>query len=159
MPSILFVCTANRFRSPLAAARLRRLLDGRADADEWLVESAGTWAEPGQSVIPSPKWMSEHFDLDLSSHRSRRVEREMLSRSSLVLVMENSHLEALRVEFPESGPRISLLAQMAHGVAYDVPDPGVIPDETFLDIAREVTSLVDKGFENIRRLALQSSGA
>jgi protein-tyrosine phosphatase len=155
MPSVLFVCTANRFRSPLAAAWFQKCLEGQADARNWSVGSAGTWAEAGQTVIPSARWMAEHFGLDLSSHRSRRVDREVLRQSDLVLVMENSHREGLLVEFPENAGHIFLLAQMAGGVAYDVPDPGIVPDETFLDIAREVTSLLDRGFQKIHQEALQ----
>jgi protein-tyrosine-phosphatase len=158
MPSILFVCTANRFRSPLAAARFQQRLQGQADAQDWSVGSAGTWAEPGQAVIPSAKWMAEHFGLELGAHRAQRVSAELLSQYDLILVMENSHCEGLLVDFPEIGGRVFLLAQAANGVAYDVPDPGVVPDESFLDIAREVTGLIDKGFQAICRLAQHNVG-
>lgn len=157
MPSVLFVCTANRFRSPLAAAWFQKHLMGQADAREWTVGSAGTWAEPGQTVVPSAKWMAEHFGIELSAHRARRVSAELLSQHDLILVMENSHREGLLVEFPEVAERVCLLAQAATGLAYDVPDPGVVPDETFLDIAKEVTALIDQGFQNIRRLASQTT--
>jgi protein-tyrosine-phosphatase len=153
MPSILFVCTANRFRSPLAAAWFQKHLGGQADARDWSVGSAGTWAEPGQAVVPSAKWMAEHFGLDLGAHRAQRVSGELLAQYDLILVMENSHRESLLVEFPELEGRVLLLAQVAAGQAYDVPDPGVVPDETFLDIAKEVTTLIDQGFEKICRLA------
>ena len=42
MPTVLFVCTGNLHRSPLAAAFLRRLLQESKLAG-WQVESAGTW--------------------------------------------------------------------------------------------------------------------
>lgn len=158
MPSVLFVCTANRFRSPLAAAWFQKRLEGQADARDWSVGSAGTWAEPGQTVVPPAKWGAEHFGLDLAAHRSQRVSWDLLSRYDLILVMENSQREGLLVEFPQLEGRILLLAQAASGVGYDVPDPGVVPDESFLDIAREVTGLVDKGFQNICRLARQGVG-
>lgn len=159
MPSVLFVCTANRFRSPLAAAWFLKRLEGEPDARDWSVGSAGTWTEPGQTVVPPAKWMSEHFGVELAAHRSQRVSGELLARYYLILVMENSQREGLLVEFPQLEGRILLLAQAATGVAYDVPDPGVVPDESFLDIAREVTGLVDKGFQNICRLARQAGGA
>ncbi|MBI5296405.1 MAG: hypothetical protein HY869_13090 [Chloroflexi bacterium] len=159
MPSILFVCTANRFRSPLAAAWFQKHLEGEVGAREWSVGSAGTWTEPGQTVVPPAKWMAEHFGLDLGAHRSQRVSGDLLSRYDLILVMENSQREGLLVEFPQLEGRILLLAQAATGVAYDVPDPGVVPDESFLDIAREVTGLIDKGFQNICRLVRRSGAS
>ncbi|MFZ5882114.1 MAG: hypothetical protein ACOY0R_22305 [Chloroflexota bacterium] len=159
MPSVLFICTANRFRSPLAAAWFQKRLQGEVDARDWSVGSAGTWAEAGQTVVPPAKWMAEHFGVDLDAHRSQRVGGDLLSRYNLVLVMENNQREGLLVEFPQFEGRILLLSQAATGVAYDIPDPGVIPDESFLDIAREVTGLVDKGFQNICRLARQSASS
>ena len=153
MPSILFVCTANRFRSPIAAALFARRAQLEYPDEDWRVESAGTWAEPGLTVIPSAKWVADHLGLDLEAHKAIRIERELLAGYDLVLVMENNHQEALRVEFPELKDRVFLLAKVAAGLAYDVPDPGVVQGDTFLDIARELSNLIDKGFEEICLLA------
>jgi protein-tyrosine-phosphatase len=153
MPSVLFVCTANRFRSPIAAACFARRLQEREDAPAWSVGSAGTWAEADLPVIPSAQWMADHLGIDLEAHKSRRVDRELLARYDLILVMENSHREALLVEFPEINERLFLLAKVAAGVAYDVPDPVLLQNETFLDSAREISDLIDKGFEEICVLA------
>ena len=155
MPSVLFVCTANRFRSPIASAWFSQRLQGEADAHEWRVDSAGTWAEPGLPVFPSAAWARDHLGISLDAHRSIRISREILAQFNLVLVMENSHREALQVEFPQFKDRIFLLTKVAAGIAYDIPDPGFIKDDTFLDIARELTDLIDRGFMEICLLARQ----
>jgi protein-tyrosine-phosphatase len=155
MPSVLFVCTANRFRSPIAAAWFARRAQKEGDAQSWSVGSAGTWAEPDLPVIPSAKWMADHLGIDLEAHKSRRINLELLAQYGLILVMEHSHQEALLVEFPEIKDRLFLLAKVAAGVAYDVPDPFVLQDETFLDIARELSDLIDNGFDEICLLARQ----
>ncbi len=155
MPSVLFVCTANRFRSPIAAALFARKLQQERVAPDWSVGSAGTWAEPGLPVIPSPKWVSEHLKLNLDTHKAVRIVGGLLSWYDLILVMERSHQESLMVEFPEMKDKIFLLTQVATGVAYDVPDPGVVKDDTFLDIATELSDLVDGGFQAICLLARQ----
>jgi protein-tyrosine-phosphatase len=155
MPSVLFVCTANRFRSPIAAALFARRAQKEFPAEGWRVGSAGTWAEPGLTAIPSAKWVADHLGLDLQAHRALRIERELLAGYDLILVMENSHQEALRVEFPEIKERLFLLAQVVGGLAYDVPDPGVVPGDTFMDIANELSGLIDQGFQKICLLARQ----
>jgi len=155
MPSVLFVCTANRFRSPIVSACFARRLHERGDAPAWSVGSAGTWAEPDLPVIPSAQWMADHLKLDLQAHKSLRVDRALLACYDLILVMAHSHQEALLVEFPEIQDRLFLLAKVAAGVAYDIPDPVVLQDETFLDIARELSDLIDKGFDEICLLAHQ----
>jgi protein-tyrosine phosphatase len=66
--------------------------------------------------------------------------------------MERSHKEALSVEFPDLAKRIYLLSEMA-GATHDVHDPygGSIAD--YRDTARELESLLEKGFDHIVRLA------
>ena len=155
MTSVLFVRTANRFRSPLAAAWFQRCLEQESDAQEWVVGSAGTWSDSGQTVVPSAKWMADHFGVHLELHRSTRVSRELLAQYGLILVMENSHKEALLVEFPELHDRLFLLTKAADGIAYDVPDPAIFQDESYLDIAEEVTSLINRGFQKICFMARQ----
>ncbi|RPJ38045.1 MAG: low molecular weight phosphatase family protein, partial [Chloroflexi bacterium] len=74
MPSVLFVCMANRFRSPLAAAIFRKSLEEKGLAGSWQVGSAGTWATPGQPVIPSVLAAARELGLDLSGHRAARLD-------------------------------------------------------------------------------------
>ena len=155
MPSVLFVCTANRFRSPIAAAWFQRQLEQEADARDWRVGSAGTWAEPGLAVFPSANWVNTHFGINLEAHRATRLDHELLTQYDLILVMENGHQEALWVECSEVKDRIFLLTKVATGIAYDVLDPDVMQDDTFLDVAQELTNLIDKGFREICLLARQ----
>jgi protein-tyrosine phosphatase len=154
MPSVLFVCTANRFRSPIASALFARSLVKNGKLEDYQVGSAGTWAESGAHVVPSAKWINDHLGLDLAAHRARPVTRELLGRQDLILVMENSHWEALRVEFPAMKERIHLLANVVTGMTYDIPDPGgPTPGDTFPNVARELSELVGAGFEKICILA------
>jgi protein-tyrosine-phosphatase len=156
MPSVLFVCTANRFRSPIASALFARSLVKNGMLKDYRVESAGTWAEAGALVVPSTNWINDHLGVDLAAHRARPVTRELLGRQDLILVMENSHWEALRVEFSEIKERIHLLANVVTGMAYDIPDPGgVTPGDTFPNVTRELSELMEAGFEKICILARQ----
>jgi protein-tyrosine-phosphatase len=155
MPSVLFVCTANRFRSPVASALFLRCLQKDGHAQDWRVSSAGTWAEPGLPVFPSAKWMTDNLGLDLQAHKAVRIDRELLAQYDLILVMENNHRESLLIEFPEIKGRLFLLTEAASGIAYDIPDPDILQGDTFLGLAQELSSLIDKGFQKICFLAHQ----
>ncbi len=155
MPSVLFVCTADRFRSPLDAALFKHRLEQETGTQDWSVGSAGTWTKSDQLVIPPIKRIADHLDLDLSTHKSRTISRELFSCYDLILVMESNHREALLVEFPEMKDRLFLLSKVAVGQAYNIPDPHVQPGDTFQDIAVELHNLIDKGYQNICSLALQ----
>jgi hypothetical protein len=66
--------------------------------------------------------------------------------------MEQGHEEALQIEFPQSRERIFLLSEAARGLVYDVPDP--VNDPTAGDVAGEIKSLIQQGFERIAALVV-----
>lgn len=154
MPSILFICTANRFRSPLAAAFFRKMMQGSHVAESWKVDSAGTWTIHGLPVLPEVLLVARAYGLDLSRHRSKPVTGELLSAHDLTLVMEAGHSEALHTEFPSLGGRIYLLSQAAEGRTYDIPDL-IDSVESMLEIGGNLHELIQTGFENICRLAVR----
>jgi protein arginine phosphatase len=152
MPSILFVCTANRFRSPLAAAILKQNLEEMGMSDSWEIASAGTWAETGQPALSNIDEAAQHFGIDLSAHRSRRVDEPLLSHYDLILVMQASQREALLSEFPWLEDHIYLLSHVAERRSYDIPD---VPGSAYgvLEVIRELQSLIRRGTESICVLA------
>jgi protein-tyrosine phosphatase len=152
MPSVLFVCMANRFRSPLAAALFRRQLEARGMAELWQVSSAGTWAETGLPALGQAREAALQYGLDLSGHRSRRVDRQLLAGQDLVLVMQASQQEALLTEFPEFRESIQMLSKAAEARTYDIPDPSGY-GEGVTDTAAELEDLIRCGMEPICEMA------
>jgi len=154
MPSILFVCLANRYRSPLAAAFFCQCLEQAADRRSWAVGSAGTWTQPG--LAPDARALKDARirGLDIKAHRSRQVNANILTQSNLVLVMEAGQKEALQVEFPNEREKIYLLSEVADGISYDIPDPFGPESGTHQEIAYELYDLIKRGFENICKLSI-----
>jgi protein-tyrosine phosphatase len=91
---VLFVCTGNTCRSPLAAGALKQELG--ADAARVEVSSAGTAAWDGQPATGPALEVAGRDRVDLRDHRSRRVTPALLRASDLVLVMERGHLSAVQ---------------------------------------------------------------
>jgi protein-tyrosine-phosphatase len=155
MPSLLFVCTANLYRSPLAAASFSRKLRSNGQAERWTVESAGTWATPGQHVPSDLLIAAKSMDIDLQAHVTRQVDEALLARFDLVLVMERGHREALRIEFPSFQGKIHLLSEVADGLEYDIADP-VRSALVAGEFANQMCRLIDRGYVNICQLAQAS---
>ncbi len=158
MPSVLFVCTANQCRSPVAAAAFQNQLSRLEFEDQWKVYSAGTWAVAG---IHSPGIVlhaAERFGLRLDDHVTQSVNLPMLSACDLVLVMEKGHQEALSVEFPVARSWTYLLSQVVDGVPYDISDPGFSALEVNQAV-QEMVGLIERGTEKICNLALELSKA
>jgi protein-tyrosine phosphatase len=152
MPSILFVCTANRFRSPLAAALLTQALQEKGFAEYWRVMSAGTWAVPGRPALQTAISAAGRFGIDLSGHSSTRVSRQMISEYDLILVMQASHREALLTEFPDLGEHIHLFSDAVEHRSYDIPD-SCETEQNVLDISTELNSLIRNGLDRVCMLA------
>jgi len=157
MPSVLFVCTGNQFRSPIAAAAFVRKLDNESSGGGWRVESAGTWAVAGKPPLPEAFRAAAACGLSLEGHTARMLEASMLSNSDLILVMESGQKEAILSEFHNVSKKVFLLSEMAEGVDYDVPDPLANEEDLSEEIAKELCMLVDKGFRKICELAQRLS--
>ncbi len=149
MTSVLFVCTANICRSPLAMALFRDKVDG--EPDESRVESAGTWALTGEPAAQKSQQVLAERGLDVSEHRARSVSLELLSSFSVILTMEKGHKEALQVEFPGISGRVYMLSEMI-GSEFDIHDPIGGPLVDFQDTAEEIERILTEGFEKIYRL-------
>jgi protein-tyrosine phosphatase len=153
MPSILFVCTANQFRSPIAAACLLKNIEHENTGRKWIVESAGTWARAGLPAPAIALQAANQLGLDgLDRHLTRQIDQELLTKFDLIIVMEIGHKEAMRSEFPSVVGRVYLLPEIVDGISYDIPDPSdpnIDPEE----VGRELSMLIARGKEKILQLA------
>jgi protein-tyrosine phosphatase len=157
MPSILFVCSANLYRSPLAAAYLRHEMKDVPDGKEWLVDSAGTWTKTGTPVHPQTVEDARLFGLDIRAHSSKQITGELLSRNDLILVMETGQKEALLLEFPNQSRKIYLLSEVVDGRSYNIPDPFSLEGDHDRDIAIELHQVIKRGYKEILALAKSNS--
>ncbi|MEZ5174945.1 MAG: low molecular weight phosphatase family protein [Acidimicrobiia bacterium] len=110
--SILFVCSGNICRSPLAEYLARR----RWPPGDWSVSSAGIAATPGTPATPAMVTAGKELGVDLSSHAARLLAETPVP--DLVLCMEHHHADSVRRMLPGLAPdRIRLLG------TGDIDDP------------------------------------
>jgi protein-tyrosine phosphatase len=153
LPTILFICTANQFRSPIAAACFTRQLALMKTPGDWKVISAGTWAAEGLPAHPKAVEAARGIGLDITNHRTREVNAELLDSADLIVCMQSGHREALEAEFPSTRGRILMLATLAGLSGSDIEDPARRgfdhPDEA----ARLVCQSVENAFSKLIDLA------
>ena len=155
MAHILVVCTANICRSPVAEALLEDRLRHRG-YDDWTVSSAGTWARVKRGPSHNSLVVAAQYGHDIGDHIARMVEEPYLSDADLVLCMEEGHVEALMIEFPDQAHKIYPITAMA-GPTYSVQDPfgGSLLD--YQRMAAELASIIDRGLDRIIELAEANS--
>jgi protein-tyrosine-phosphatase len=98
LKNVLFVCTGNTCRSPMAEALFRELVRDRAD---YQVASAGVAAAPGMPASKHTTALLTERGLDLSGFQSRMLDREALEQATHVFAMSSHHMAAIADEFPE----------------------------------------------------------
>lgn len=151
MPRIVFVCTKNQFRSPLAAAILNKELATRKIPGEWIVDSAGSWVADLAPATPEALIEAAKRGLDLDTHISKGIEGIHRENIDLFLVMEQGQKESILIDFPKLRNRTILLSELA-GFYFSIPDP-YVTGESFSEIASEIESLIQGNVDKIIYLA------
>src|SRR5258707_6185850 len=152
MPSVLFVCTANQFRSPIAAARLNARLIQEERPGVWKIASAGTWTTPGLPALPLACELARNYGMNLDEHRTSLVSQAQLAEFDLVLVMEAGHREALLTEFPFAASYLFMLSEVVDEIRYDIHNPTNSYEEAVKCVV-DLCDLMDRGYEKICTLA------
>ncbi|MBN2047793.1 MAG: hypothetical protein JW750_08135 [Anaerolineaceae bacterium] len=136
MKLLLFVCTANICRSPLAEWMTREKLASHPNLSEWRVMSAGTWGNDGEPICPQVTRLLAKRGIDASAHRALIITEPLLSRSDLVLTMEKGQAEALRVEFPAQQSKIFSIGSFLEN-DLEIKDPVKQPFRKFKKLEKQ----------------------
>jgi protein-tyrosine phosphatase len=156
MPSVLFVCTANVCRSPMAEYLFKSKLARMGIEHLWRVESAGTWALRAQPAASIAVELLSLRGINMDGHRSRGVSREMLASFDLILTMEKGQKEALQVEFSEHKDRIFLLTELVEGCE-DIEDPIGGSQLDFENTIHLLDDILERGFDKLVGLVEKTS--
>lgn len=115
--NILFVCTGNTCRSPMAAALMNKLaIDEDLDVR---IESAGIFATDGEPATTEAVIAMKKYDVDLLGHHAQQITSELIEKSDLILTMT----EGQKMLFAEVAPKKTYTLCEFAGVEGDIDDP------------------------------------
>lgn len=144
--SILYVCSGNVFRSVFAEGYTKHVL-AKYDITNIKVSSCGIIAQESFKIPQSIKKLFELYNIkekDLSQHVPTRVNKELLSLSDLILVMDKTQIEYIKQNFPEFLPKTFLLKEYAGFFAQpEIYDPIGQPENVYLQTAEEIKLYVE----------------
>jgi glycine hydroxymethyltransferase len=127
MKHVLFVCTGNICRSPMAEGLFKKLVAGRDDIH---VQSAGVSAGRGMPASRHAIQALSVDGVDLTNFRSQPVSEELVRKATHIFAMTRDHKRLIELFFPEAGEKTYLLREFEPG-APDVPDPIGLGRETY----------------------------
>ena len=138
--SVLFVCTGNICRSPLAEFLFKDFVAREGTAGSFRIGSAGTYALNGNTATREAQSAARQWGLDISSHRAREVSHRLMDESDYVLGMTRQHCLELLREFPGHENKIYLALlfprefELERLEGIDVPDPIGLPVDYYAQV-------------------------
>ncbi len=139
---LLFVCTGNTCRSPMAAAAAQHLLaaerDLTASGIETVAGSAGVAASDGQPMTPEAVAALADLGIAARPNRSRQLNRPMIDEAEVIYVMTGSHREAVLSIDRGAASKIVLLDPAGK----DIPDPYGGPPAVYASAAKRIIDVV-----------------
>lgn len=125
---ILFVCTGNICRSPMADRLLRHLLLEKGVRDIQ-VASCGTWGLTGERATPEARTVMRSRGVDLSPHRARELVATEVRNADLVIAMTSVHLREIENASPNQAHKTFLLKEILELTPVPPPPPGSTPTQ------------------------------
>ncbi len=134
---ILFVCTGNTCRSPMAEGLAKRLWQGRV-RDKMKIHSAGTVALPGFRASPLSIKIMKKRGININLHRSTPLSTKTVEEADLILVMEQVHRKRILHISPSAKGKVFLLKDFALGIEKDIDDPMGGSPQDYQECAQQV---------------------
>jgi len=136
--TIVFVCTGNTCRSPMAEVLAKSIFEAHSITNI-TVHSAGVSTGDGYPASENAILVMQEQDLDLQTHKSRQISLEILSEAYLVLTMTQGHLHMVQTICPQANAFTLSEYAMASG---DVSDPFGGSLQTYRSCALQVRQLI-----------------
>jgi protein-tyrosine-phosphatase/predicted ATP-grasp superfamily ATP-dependent carboligase len=133
----LFLCHGNICRSPVS----KLMLETRFGSFE--ASSAGFYSRTGRSSPPHIQRLAKAFAVDVSSHLSKLVTRDMVSAADVVFLYDMANFEHFCKEFPESTNKVLFLGMFSQPRSFEIRDPYDLKEADAVKVLEQISKAID----------------
>ena len=145
---VLFVCSGNTCRSPMAEMILRHLLEAKGLAEKIAVQSAGVHALDSDDMSVNAKRVLEKYAVNISVFSAKRLDKSIVEKNDLILCVTKEHVVAVNTFFSEFMEKTYLLGGFA-GCGSGVADPFGLDDKEYEECFLQLKLLIEKALPKI----------
>lgn len=148
--SILFVCTGNTCRSPLA----ERILKDRIEGKGWTginVSSAGTGAQAGWPASEGAGNAARKIGVSLRGFRSKPLTRRRVARADLIITMTQEHKREIDLRWPDAAARTYMISDYTGSGRGAIRDPIGRPDRFYEECAEDLSDEISRMLPKLAR--------
>lgn len=151
MKNILFICTGNTCRSPMTQYLFEDALKKTENIDSNAIKlrSAGLCAQDGMPASPEAIEVMLEEGLDITAHRSTRVNGGMVEDADIIITMTNSQKNELSKRFPYKKDKIFTIGEMAGHEDFELSDPFGQGLAEYRKASRQIKNLVNTIIERL----------
>jgi len=138
MKTILFICTGNVCRSPMAEGLFRKATNGSGD---FRIFSAGIGAVDGQPPTSHSVNAMREVGIDISAQRSRALTPELIRQADYIFGMTHNHVDTVGLLYPAAAEKTFLLQEFNESLdpyEKDIPDPIGSPYEVYVHCREQI---------------------
>jgi protein-tyrosine phosphatase len=155
--TIVTVCTANVCRSPMAEALLRHALRAQPEPlKAWKIVSAGVAARSGDLVSENSVVALKKVGIDIKTHTSRPLTRELIDEATVILCMTESHRAMIQFNFDPVPRHVYLFREfMPRAAEKEIGDPYGGPLSEYEACRDEMVEAIPSLVEFLKELAVK----
>jgi protein-tyrosine-phosphatase len=142
---LVFICTANTTRSPMAEAFARKMAE--AKGSDWEIASAGMAAFPGVPVSSEAVATLKKSGIDITGQVSNPLSKAVVEGASLLVTLTGQHRDMIRAKMPSVADNVYALKELAGAEDnHDIKDPLDESQEFFDRIGQEIQQNLEKAW-------------